>query len=188
MRFMDNDTSLLARSFLADWSRHHDGRQPMGWVLRDHGPPAWIRFHALPESKRYAETEDEMAIILARANTLANELLGSESDCWVICARSDEIVGSGDFAWSWIEDASDPYDAVWRYYVRKDIWKEGRYDKAITEIANDAPYCFILFAPESGRVFAPYDGGFDLFAESLDAIENLILKHSDWLSDREDGL
>lgn len=33
-----------------------------------------MRFHSLPDSKRYAESEDEYAIVLDRYNTILDEL------------------------------------------------------------------------------------------------------------------
>ncbi|MFD9737583.1 hypothetical protein [Umezawaea sp. NPDC059074] len=34
----------------------------------------WVRFHSLPESKRYPDTEDEWTIVLDRYNTVLDEL------------------------------------------------------------------------------------------------------------------
>ena len=36
----------------------------------------WVRFHSLPESKRYPESDTEMEIVLERANILADRVLG----------------------------------------------------------------------------------------------------------------
>ena len=50
------------------------GALVVGWVLRGVVPERWVRFHSLPESKRYAESEDEEAEVLRRHLTLLDEL------------------------------------------------------------------------------------------------------------------
>src|SRR5258705_10432666 len=69
-----------AKAFQDEWLRHHEGRQPIRWMLRESGLP-WVRFHALPGSKRYAENEDERQTITSAQAPLAiaflvRELLG----------------------------------------------------------------------------------------------------------------
>ncbi|MCX4586630.1 hypothetical protein [Streptomyces sp. NBC_01481] len=43
----------------------------------------WVRFHSLPESKRYPESEDEYAIVLDRYNTILDELFAG-TDVFVV--------------------------------------------------------------------------------------------------------
>lgn len=37
-------------------------------------PDRWVRFHSLPDSRRYPETEDEYAIVFGRHHTVLDEL------------------------------------------------------------------------------------------------------------------
>ena len=46
--------------------------------LREEKSELWLRIHSLPESKRYAENEQE-AGILARHNEIAAKVLGLDS-------------------------------------------------------------------------------------------------------------
>src|SRR5262245_13142107 len=79
--------SVDAKTFQNEWLRHHEGRQPIRWMLRASGLP-WVRFHALPGSKRYAENEDERQTIIFRANVLGDRLLRAGTPCWLVPARA----------------------------------------------------------------------------------------------------
>jgi hypothetical protein len=62
------DEELLRR-----WEEHWPDCPPIGYELRCERD-RWVRFHSLPESKRYPDTEDEWAIVLDRYNTVLDEL------------------------------------------------------------------------------------------------------------------
>lgn len=156
----------------------------MGWKLRDTAA-LWVRFHALPQSKRYAENATERAIILSRANMLGTALLGVGTPCWIVEARADEAEGHGEFIGSYEEEEDAP---VWRYYVREQDWISGAFDTEIAAIADDGPAYVLWISRETGGIFAPYDGGFDLFPSSEGDVEHLQTTYREWRSDREDGL
>ncbi|MFZ3566783.1 hypothetical protein ACNYS0_07350 [Streptomyces sp. BH034] len=52
------------------WQQHWPNCPPVGYKLRDPYRDLWVRFHSLPESKRYAEDESEYAVVLERYNTV----------------------------------------------------------------------------------------------------------------------
>ncbi|TCM18973.1 hypothetical protein EDF56_104508 [Novosphingobium sp. PhB165] len=171
-------------SFLKHWIRAHPEVEPMGWKLRETAVP-WVRFHALPGAKRYAENAAERAIILSRANALGTALLSAGMLCWIVQARADEAEGHGEFIGSYEEEE---YEPVWRYYVREQEWISGAFDAEIAAVADDGPAYVLWISRETGGIFAPYDGGFDLFPSSDGDVEHLRTTYRDWLSDREDGL
>ncbi len=180
-------TSLLTRQFQDDWSRYHTGRLPLGWLLRQQVHLPWIRFHALPESKRYAETDEERVIILSRANALAERLLGRETPCWVIEAQSVGSEGTGDLAMEAAE-SDDPDGFIWAFYVRLETWTTGKYDGELSAIADDGPNPVIWMRQDNGAIFAPYDGGFDLFPSTRKEVRVLKAERPDWLSKHSKGL
>ncbi|MEG3179539.1 DUF3885 domain-containing protein [Sphingomonas sp. LT1P40] len=179
--------SPLTRQFLDDWSRFHAGRLPLGWLLRQDVHLPWVRFHALPESKRYAENDEERSIILHRANALAERLLGLDSGCWVIEARSAASKGGGELAMEAAE-SDDPDGFIWSFYVRLETWQTGRYDRELMAIADDDPNPVIWMRQGDGAIFAPYDGGFDLFPTTRKAVRLLKSQQPDWLSKHPKGL
>lgn len=170
--------------FLSFWASRHPNAEPMGWKLRETATP-WARFHALPQSKRYAESDIDRAIVLSRANALGSALLNAGAPCWIVEARADDIEGDGEFFGSYREEQDAP---TWRYYVREGIWENGKFDTEIAQIADDGPAYIIWISLKTGSIFAPYDGGFDLFPSSENGVEQLRKEYADWLSDRDDGL
>jgi hypothetical protein len=61
---------------LANWDLRFPGCEPVAHRLKFLFPNRWVRLHSLPRSKRYAEGEEEFAILLARHNRVLGELLG----------------------------------------------------------------------------------------------------------------
>jgi len=49
-------------------------RAPIAYRLRDACEDRWVRFHSLPESKRYAKDESEYRIIIERHYSMLAEL------------------------------------------------------------------------------------------------------------------
>jgi hypothetical protein len=58
---------------------------PVGHLLRDQHRDRWVRFHSLPESKRYPDSEEEYATVLARHHAVLDEL-GLHGRCYVLSA------------------------------------------------------------------------------------------------------
>src|SRR5688572_12438686 len=61
---------------LPDWDRRFPNCEPIGHHLRVAFADRWVRFHSLPDSKRYPEDETEYAELLARHNVVLGELAG----------------------------------------------------------------------------------------------------------------
>jgi hypothetical protein len=176
--------SADAKTFQNEWLQHHEGRRPIRWMLRESGLP-WVRFHALPGSKRYAENEDERQTIIFRANVLGDRLLGAGTPCWLVEVRTEEAQGVGSYAGEYVEDCLPP---EWRVYVRPVVWKKGTFDGMLTAIANDEAWPIILMNRNSGAILSPYDGGFDLFPHCHGEVESLKAEYNDWLSPHPSGL
>jgi hypothetical protein len=176
-----------AAEFRSDWAQYHSTCLPLGWLLRGRVGSPWVRFHALPSSKRYADNQAERNIILSRAYALGDWLLGVDQCCWVVVGDTDDPSAPSEVALSASETA-DPDDPVWSFYAIRERWLAGTRDAKLLSIADDAPRRAIWMRCDNGAVFAPYDGGFDLFPTSWEAVSQLIAKWPDWLSDHPAGL
>ncbi|MDR6126574.1 hypothetical protein QE361_003686 [Sphingomonas sp. SORGH_AS802] len=183
---MMNDQPMISQ-FLRDWEHHRSGCLPLGWALRERGDTPWVRFHALPGSKRYAENPVERRTILTRANGLGDRLLGPGQLCWIIEAHADDKPGSGELAPIEAEP-DDPGEPVWRFYVRRDRWQAGAFDDKLLSIAADEAGRAVWMRCDNGAIFAPYDGGFDLFPPTIRIVNELKAEHSEWLSEHPTGL
>lgn len=184
------------------WSRFHDGHWPVGYRLRESGAANWVRFHSLPNSKRYADSDDERRIILQRQNLLAAEVLKSDP-CWLVQTHWVTPAGMVDVA-----DVNDPFAAtrqfglesvfefaqdnddevVWRVHAGPVRWAEGSFDALLASIAEGEAGPTLWMSEATGSIFAPYDGGIDLFLAEAGLVDSLKMKHGDWLSSHPEGL
>jgi len=189
--------------FKSSWDRHDPSCNPVGYMMRETGARHWLRLHSLPESKRYPETNAEQQTLLARHNELADDILGRRGHCWLAqtCWESPDgqkDAAPGDrfwpcrdhalsFSYRFVVDEGDHVTHAWKVYAAPARWDHAKFDKLLLAISNweVAP---TLWLAGSGAVFAPYDGGIDLFLPTLSQVEMLTTKYSDWLSPHPQGL
>lgn len=186
-----NSKASIERDFKREWSSFHDQRRPLSWMLRSDKSLPWVRFHSLPDSKRYPENKAEEVVVLGRAYTLANATLGTGAGCWQIACRPDEtsppywdVPASGTAAMTLADDDGD----LWRVHVLETHWRKGTLDSILLAIADDRTGPTMWMDRQTGKIFAPYDGGFDLFLSSPQEVEQLTAQFGDWLSDHPEGL
>ena len=181
------------------WKGQYPNCEPVGYLMRQAGAPNWLRFHSLPHSKRYPETDQERETLLARQNELAIEVLGSGEPCWLAqtCWQSS---GKGElqdslgarrehalsFAFRFTDDPGSD-EVVVSVYAAQTSWTKGRFDKLLLAIADERGRALWMSA-STGSVFAPYDGGVDLFLPNPSAVEDLAAKHAAWLPSHLEGL
>ncbi len=184
------------------WSTNYPESNPIGHELKSVYPTRWLRMHSLPESKRYAESEDEYQTILNRQNKLIGRLFGENSEI---------IIVSGQYEMEFTEETStvlsdyglfekcrtielhkiypEEYEDKFYYdvYIRTDIWKQNSQNELLKNIADD-DFRAMFICPKSKCIVAPYDGGMDIIVDSKEKRNELKVKYKDWISDREDGM
>jgi len=183
---MGEHPNSAASAFQREWAQHHGGRYPLGWLLREDTSLPWVRFHALPDSKRYAQNNRERRIVLDRANSLGNRLLGRGGSCWLVEANPDKIEDDAIFGGAYTP--VDPDDRHCSFYARAVEWQPEAFDALIAKIADDITGPTLWMNRETGSLFAPYDGGFDCFPTSWDEVSALRVSLVAWLSSHPDGL
>ena len=142
-------------------------------------------------SKRYEETAKEKQTILARADELATEILGEKADCWLVECRKGRLgrpFMTRVKGHSVLDIAEPEDDYIWTAHVSPARWKAGSARRLLWQVAQDRTGPTLWINRTSGAIFAPYDGGFDLFPASLQHVEALRQKHSNWLSNEPGGL
>ncbi len=190
--------------FQAVWNGYYPGCRPVGYKMRSDGAKHWLRFHSLPGSKRYADNDQERGILLARQNQLAGEVLGIDAACWLVqtCWGQPDLADVHDpfracrefnlaLAWRFVEiddEEEDDAQYVWNVHGGPTYWRAGAFDELLLAIANETAAPTLWFSPLTGSVFAPYDGGVDLFLPSLSLVDRLVAVHPDWLSPHPQGL
>jgi len=157
----------------------------LGWKLRELKPELWFRIHSLPESKRYPESEAEENILLARHNEIARDVLGQESELllywhWIESFQGIDGIKTMDYAEHDFESTL--------YSAKVERWEAGKFDKLILGVANDELSQIVFLNPENGSVYAPYDGGADIFIINQKHKNTLIARYFKWASELESGL
>ena len=185
-------------SFLEPWRYHFGATVPLGHVLRCQFEDRWTRFHALPKSKRFAQNKFEQRLILKRGKEIGDRLFGQGAEVWLVCCRG-EYTPKGHFE-SLVSDYTLQFQR--KYYVLDRDFYDGRYlniyAKAVrweaqsfagllSDVAADKARA-LWFSPDTGRVFAPYDGGFDLFLESAFHVGGIERRFHSWMSELESKL
>lgn len=183
-------------SFENAWTQFHLGESPIGWMLLGEGAANRLRFHSLPASKQYADTDQERSVLLSRQNMLASEVLGDQP-CWLVQAHwlllepgewdvqhhHDPFHATREwkleFAFEFLEDDGDE-GRSWRVFAAQLSWLPGRFDDLLLSIADDLAGP-TLWMGTDGAIFAPYDGGIDLFLPDAEAVQRLAAQHPDWL-------
>ena len=182
-------TKSVEQNFHLYWCRVYGRRTPLSHLLRQDKSVPWVRFHALPNSKRYAEHDDETAVILERAYTLGNAVLEDGTECWQIeCRHADhehahEYNLPGTFIFN-----DDAEQSCWVATVTKTKWRMGEHDPLLRSIADDATGPTLWLHGENATIFAPYDGGFDVFPASFQKADELRTAFRQWLSPHPEGL
>jgi hypothetical protein len=187
--------------FETAWMRFHPGRYPLSHKLRESDTPHWARFHALPQSQRYAADGPEMQTLLARFNALADEVLGIGEPCWLShCSLASADLGplEGDermqrvfglseaFRATWDIEPGEPGE--WAVLAAKTTWRSGAFDTLFRAIAKQEAIFFLWMSDVTGALVAPYDSGVDLFLPSAEMVADLKRRRIDWLPANAEGL
>lgn len=186
----------------AEWDRHWPACRPIGHELRHTANATWVRFHNLPDSKRYPEDEADYDELLRRHNTLIAELAASSAAAELLvltCAFSDgpnpvdrseyvdELAPAAAY-WTSVR-AGDPELEAWTHLYASIVgWRPGVLDGMLRLAAADRIGGMIIASPDLIWLVHPYDGGADVIAASVKQRDELRSRHRDWLSRHPKGL
>jgi hypothetical protein len=180
--------------FATEWRASFGDALPAGFLCRASLADRWLRVHSHPESKRYAETDAERAELLHRQNAAASYVLGDNADCQLLVTRFGD-----NQAWSFealplsgrtpvhVLSAGDEGDEL-QFFGLPVKWHPAAFNDLLLAVADDRTGPVLFADIQRRRIYAPYDGGADLFFPSPEAAELAREHFRDWLSDRQDGL
>lgn len=170
--------------YRAWWSEQFPDSPPVGFMLRQIYPERWLRIHSLPGSKRYGETEEEYAELLLRHNAVATETLTEGSACYLI---QGFWVETHEEQGGWVVTLEGE-EQNRRFEVTETIWKHSQHDALLREVADWKTANVVFASRESGRLYAPYDGGADLIFRNAQERDELKRVYGAWLSAHPEGL
>jgi len=192
-------------AFLEKWSVWYPKVPPIGFLLRLEYPERWMRIHSLPDSRRYPTSETDQAELLMRHNTVACDLLREDETCalfvyneagsesWRDVEARIGLPGQGlhDLgllpSWLWEDDERSQFDCPMTLRGAMVQWRSGAFNSFILAVANEEIRGLVV-EYGTGQVYAPYDGGADLFFASETGRAFAQRRYSGWLSDRPDSL
>lgn len=175
---------------------------PVGHALRKVLSSHWTRFHSLPESKRYAESDTERDELRRRHLTVANVLFRSGEPIFVYRSRYFEkrlrgkakhLLAGRQLQESVVKlpvrvgaQLADE-DEILSVRALTTTWQPDFFLELLQQIADDRESGVSFVSPHSRNIYCPYDGGMDLFTFSVSAAE-LAARYSGWQSSRPDRL
>lgn len=198
------ESAPLPPDFMAQWAVWYPHAPPVGFLLRETRPDTWLRIHSLPASKRYPESAPEQAELARRHNRVATEVLGAGATCAVVVfapCRGPRVGDLGSAAglatgplpriaqlspelWDERDGIFEEPMCVFGFATR---WSPGAFDAFITATADDRVRG-LLVELGRGQVYAPYDGGADLFFATSGERDAARERYSPWLSSDASGL
>jgi len=196
--------SPLDRSFLGDWSGWYFDAPPIGHLLREAYPDRWLRIHSLPRSERMPTSGWHFAELRRRHVAVATDLLGDNAECaLVLCvpsrdATSDRLASETRWGSVALSDLGQLDPELWHEETgvfaepmsirgAKTRWNAEAFYPFIDAVARDR-IRGVLVELNRGQVYAPYDGGADLFFASTFERDSAQARLTSWLSPRPDGL
>lgn len=200
---MDQD-ELIDPDFVTEtWNSRWRGCRPIAHELRFAYADRWIRFHSLPQSKRYPDTESEYAVVLQRYNTVLDEL-GVHGSLLVVTADWTDAAGvsfdprqtrarlaADGVHWQTIlEDPDDDreHPAYTQLYISARPWRIGVVNDILRAVADDELAGVILAPSDLRWLYHPYDGGADVILPTQAERDALKERHQGWLSTHPSGL
>lgn len=172
---------------------------PIAHELKSTFSERWVRFHSLPESKRYPETKGEYEEVLFRHNTVIEELAGVPSSLFVVVPEYSELsipggperdldgLFPGLEYWATI-DQNEECGVYWHLHAAKIEYKGSEFNRIFRKVANNEAGNILIVSPAANFVFHPYDGGGDFILSSLQERDILKGKYKKWLSANPEGL
>lgn len=200
---MTTDQTLTPQALTERWQQRWPGCPPLAHEFKVRYPDRWIRFHSLPESKRYPDNEAEYAVVLHRHHTVLAELepgpdllvvttdwTDTEATTPQPWPRRSEVAPQ---AWHWqtileYPDEAPEQRSYTQLYAETIRWWPGTLDTLLRAVADDELANVILAPLDLRWLYHPYDGGADVVLASREQRDGLEARHREWLSIHPSGL
>ena len=196
---MTSPAEYIGLELAAWWRARHPQAWPVGWSLREHGPPHWLRIHSLPEGRRGPDSDDDWTELWRRHREVSLTTLGDRHECWLVVGTDhDQPVPALVEGLTFARVPSDalhprrPVDADddpgLSFAVARCEWDVDRLVPLIAACARGELSALLATNVEPGQIYAPYEGGADLFFANFCEHDDARRRFRPWLSARPDGL
>ncbi len=194
-----------ANNFRHFWQQHFPTCPPVSHLFKRALADRWFRFHSLPESKRYADDEIDVAELLARQNTVLLDVVGM-GECVLVygnysstpkleeqCSALSNLepqeflkLSKQDFDPEPLEPGEKP--TYLNLFCGTHELTHGSLDDILLCIADETIRNFFVVSCERDRLFAPYDGGVDVVLKDAEERDEFKSKYRHWLPSHSEGL
>jgi hypothetical protein len=187
------------------WQKYFPNCPPVSYLFKRDLAERWFRFHSLPESKRYAEDETEVAELLARQNTVLLDVIGT-GECVLVSGNyssspslEEQCSGLSNFEYQeFLKLSKQDFDSIdlepdeepvylTLFYATHKL-THGSLDDILLCVADEKIVNFFVVSCEQQRIFAPYDGGVDVILKNEKERDEFKAKYKVWLSRHPAGL
>lgn len=184
-------SSSVVQRLTAVWNTEWPETPPIAFLLRSLHPGRWVRFHSLPESKRYAETDAERVTILQRHHAVLGAL-GPSPEFFVVSIQfgsdhSSDGLTPHALHWQTIKP-NDYFDEPGHVYADAIDYPSAEFDRVLQAAAEWQIAHVIIGPPDLRWLYHPYDGGADVIAPSASDRDRLRAEFAEWLSGHPEGL
>ncbi len=195
---------MTKEDFNKFWTSKYSDTKPISHLFKHDYSDRWFRIHSLPQSKRYADCNNDWVVLLTRQNEIITELFGDNSNILLLTGEynwgarttfiTEEEVVFKPYHFVRLDNIdlfelnSDDYDKgeVYRPAFAETIWHSNQHDTLLKEIADDKIRAFFV-SLDKQIIVAPYDGGMDIVLKDSQTRDFYKEKYKGWLSEREDG-
>ena len=193
---------MIAEQFRKYWSTNYPEAFPIGHELKSIYKDRWFRIHRLPDSKRYADNDEEYKIILNRQNTLISDVFGNHNDFIILVGLYTDDLANENYddldyidkfhkvdtlALHELRPEENEFDMYYDIFIQEANWKTSSHDDLLIKIAHDEIRAIFINLKAECIVY-PYDGGVDVIFKDSQLSKKLKTKYSEWLSSRIDGM
>ena len=182
------------------WKEEFGKFRPEAHQLKYKFQDRWVRFHALPDSKRYPESDLEYQEIFRRHNLLLQSFTDQKSILVVVPEYSEsrkpskpekklQALFSNTSPWVTLKQHEDnePTKNYWHLHVAKVAYSGTELNGLFRLVANDEVGNILILSITKNIVYHPYDGGTDVILPSSEKRDIVREKYKDWLSSHPEG-
>ena len=191
--FKRSEISARAADLTTRWRERWPGRPPLApgepSSLEDYDA-RWVRFHSLPESKQWPDTQDERFEILSRHSIALTETVEqygcAELTVIVQDYNTNDLFGGwtkkhlpGSWPWTSWRDPGDDEDDPFVYYWVAPMTSIGELDELLLLAAEGTGNAMVTDS-QMTWLYIPYDGGADVYLPSSTERDEFRDRHPEW--------
>lgn len=190
---------MITKTINNFWEKNFKDFIPEAHNLKHSYKDRWVRFHALPESKRYPESEQEYCEILRRYNLLLHKLCGEQAKLILVLTEYSESAISTKLDpeltnlfpetefWRSVDQSEEDYKCYWHLHISEVHFTGTEFNHLFRLVADNQITNVMVISISEQIVFHPYDGGMDIMLPSIEKRNQLKDQHTDWLSAHPEG-